>query len=437
MSSSPPSPFAASAAPVGRRWPVLLIAMAALWHLAAVLAPPFPPPPKDSAGRDFASYYYAARVALADGDPYDKAALEEVAQAEGARREVHPFFYPPPFVWLVAWAPLIDLEGGFRLWWVLNELCLLGVCLVLTRWWRPLGDHVGVVVAALAAAMYAVAYSAELGQANFPVLLLVVGGLASERRWPVLAGVAVGLAAMFKMSPALLVAWWLLQGRWRAAAAAVATAVISSVATLPLVGLDHQVAFYRDVLPGLQRGEYNGLKIQIGMFANHSVPNLLHQAFPSGGNVLSPLARGGATFLQFALVLAMGWLFRVRTSDPVRHGAQASAVLVVAMLVPVYTYEHHLVFALPAMVFCVLAVARGWVPRWAAAPIAVALAVLAFDLPPLRTFATKVVTERVRAPFLLLQESKFLAAVTVGVVCAWVGSTALDDRSRPPAPRPA
>jgi hypothetical protein len=152
---------------------------------------------------------------------------------------------------------------------------------------------------------------------------------------------------------------------------------------------------------------------------------------------LSPLARGASTLFQLALVGTLGWWFRVRTDDPVRVAAQASAVLVAALLVPVYTYEHHLVFALPAMVLAVLAVMRGWVPRWWGAPIAVAVAVLVIDLPTLREFAQKVVTERARAPFFLLQELKFAALVTVGAVAVRIGATALEDPSRPPPPRPA
>jgi hypothetical protein len=416
---------------------MLLVAMAVVWHVVAVLSPPRVAPPRDSAGRDFASYYYAARVASEGGDPYDKDALELVAQRDGLREHVHPFFYPPPFLWLVSFAPLVDLLTGFQLWWFLNEACLVAVCVVLATWWRPLGEGVGVVIALLAATMYGVAYSAELGQANFPVLLAVVAGLSVERRWPVVAGVAIGLAAMWKMSPALLVGWWLLRGRMPAAAAAIATAIGASLLTLPLLGWSEQLGFYRTVLPGLQRGDYNGLQIQIGMFANHSVPNLLHQALPSGGNTLSPLARGASTLFQLALVGTLGWWFRVRTDDPVRVAAQASAVLVAALLVPVYTYEHHLVFALPAMVLAVLAVMRGWVPRWWGAPIAVAVAVLVIDLPTLREFAQKVVTERARAPFFLLQELKFAALVTVGAVAVRIGATALEDPSRPPPPRPA
>jgi hypothetical protein len=419
------------------RWWMLLVAVAVIWHLVAVLAPPSVPPPKDSAGRDFASYYYAARVAHDGGDPYDKAQLEALARADGTRNDVHPFFYPPPFLWLVAWAPAVDLQVGFQIWWLLNELCLLAVCLVLALWWRPLGEHVGVVVALVAATMYAVVYSAELGQANFPVLLAVLVGLATERRWPVLAGVAVGLAAMWKMSPALVVAWWLLHRRWPAVAAAVGTAIGSTLLTLPLLGAAPQLGFYRDVLPGLQRGEYNGLVIQIGMFANHSVPNLLHQAFPSGGNVLSALARGSSTAFQVLLVGTLGWWFRVPTHDPVRLAAQGSAVLVAALLVPVYTYEHHLVFAIPAIVLSVLAVGRGWVPRAATLPVALAVAVLVFDLPTLRQFAQRVVTERMPVPYFLLQEAKFAALVTVGAVAVRIGATALEDRSRPPPPRPA
>src|SRR5262249_42072044 len=156
-------------------------------HLLVVFGPPSTPPPPGTAGRDFASYHYAAKVAWAGGDPYDKAALDARARQEGTRPEVHPFFYPPPFLMLAAWSIPFPLRTAYWIWFALNELTLLGTCLALVEWWRPLGSLVVPVLASVVALMYGVAYSAELGQANFPVLMLVVLGLWQEERRPGLA----------------------------------------------------------------------------------------------------------------------------------------------------------------------------------------------------------------------------------------------------------
>ncbi len=418
-----------------RRLGMFVVVAAVFWHLVVVLAPPRVPPPKDTEGRDFASYYYAAKVAGQGGDPYDREILGAVATDEGTRAEVHPFFYPPPFLWLVPWWRWFDLKQGFTAWFVFNELCLLAACLVLERWWRPFTELTGPLLAAMVALMYGVAYSAELGQANFPVLALIVAGLAVERRSPVAAGVLVGLAAMLKMSPALFVFWWALRGSWRAAGAAVATAVVSSLLTLPLLALPHQLTFYTDVLPRFASGDYNGLTIQIDLFANHSVPNLLHQAFPSGENRLSAIARGLSTTFTLSLLAVGAFLFRRRSDDPVVLAAQASSVLVAMLLIPVYTYEHHLVFAIPAMLLVLIALYRGWLGRGWAVPVGLALAVLLYDQPAVRQLALKVVgIEDHPNLFLVVQELKFVALCTIGAAAVRLGTTAWEDPSRAPVP---
>ncbi|MCA9490553.1 MAG: DUF2029 domain-containing protein [Myxococcales bacterium] len=420
-----------------RRLGLFVIVAAVLWHLVAVLSPPRVPPPKDTEGRDFASYYYAAKVAAQGGDPYDKAALVSMANAEATRADVHPYFYPPPFLWLVAWSPVVDLHQGFGLWFLLNEMALLAACVALVRWWAPFSDAVAPLLAVLVALMYGVAYSSELGQANFPVLALIVLALASERRRPELAGVLLGIAAMWKMSPALFVVWWLVRGRWRAAGAAVATAIVSSLLTLPLLDFWHQIEFYTQILPRFGSGDYNGLTIQIGMFANHSVPNLLHQAFPADDNRLSGMGRIGSTLFTLTVLAVGAWLYRRKTDDPVKTAAQACSVLVAMLLIPVYTYEHHLVFALPSMLMAVVGVQRGWLDRRLAVPLGIAIAILLYDQPAVRQFDLRVVTDRHARAFLIVQEAKFFALCFVGAVVTWLGATAVDDPTRAPVPEPA
>ena len=55
-----------------------------------------------------------------------------------------------------------------------------------------------------------------------------------------------------------------------------------------------------------------------------------------------------------------------------------AAVSILAILVPVYTYEHHLVWAIPAIVLCVMALLDGAIGmRWGL-PIGLSMAMLAY-----------------------------------------------------------
>lgn len=317
-------------------------------------------------GRDFASYYYAAQVASDGGDPYDTRALSARAREQGERRSVHPFLYPPPFLLLVAWALPLDLRAAYAAWFWLDAAWALVAALALWRWWRPLGNAVPVLIAGLVAANTAVAANHLMGQANFPGLALaVLAMLALERRRVALAGALLGAACVLKMSPALLALWWLWRGEWRAVAAAAFTAVALSLAALPLAGPEVQLGFYLRVLPTFGTGEYNGLRVPIDLFGNHSIPNVWATVWPAG-STLSPAARAASAASTLALVVGLGWAFRRPGPGAVERAGQFAAVCVALLLVPVYTYEHHAVWALPAAVLATLALIRGWLrPAWA------------------------------------------------------------------------
>ena len=93
-----------------RNLAALVATVAVVWHLISVLAPAWVTVgTKPSRGRDFATYYYACRVAAEGGDPYVRGQLGQAARADGSRRGVHPFLYPPPFLLLMAWSLPMDL----------------------------------------------------------------------------------------------------------------------------------------------------------------------------------------------------------------------------------------------------------------------------------------------------------------------------------------
>jgi hypothetical protein len=416
--------------PAPRALPALLLAAAALWHLFAVLAPPRIPPPAGTEGRDYASYHYAVQAAAEGLDPYDKAVLGKLARADATRRSVHPYFYPPPFLLTVAWSLPLELTHGFRVWFWLNELLLLLALAALWRWWRPLHEASGPTLAVAAALSFGVAYSQELGQANLGVLALMAIALGPARHLPWLAGALVGTAAMWKMSPALVLLWWLGRGEHKAVAAAVAAAVAWTLLSLPLVGLQHQLAFYTDVLPRFGSGDYNGLTIRIDMFGNHSLPNLYEQLAPGTDNRLSPVARALSALTAVAVGAATVALGRTTERRLDAEVAAACAVWLLMLLVPVYTYEHHLVLAVPALAFATVCTLRGQLPTPAVVATAYAWALLATPLPDLRQLVTKVVGEGTALAW-FVQEAKLGAVLALLAVMLFVAR-----RPQPPTGHP-
>lgn len=391
----------------------LLVVAAVLWHLLAVLSPPTQKVPPNTAGRDYATYHYAARAARDGRDPYDKAVLGAMAQDDGTRRTVHPFLYPPVFLLVAAPPSFLSLEAGFAVWFLLNELALLLAAWALVQWLTPIAGSVMGWVAALFALTYGVAYGAELGQANALVLALVVFGAWQVAQRPRLAGALVGTACMLKMSPALVVLWWASERRWSAVVGAAATAAGLAVVSLLVAGLDVQQRFYLDVLPGLLAGDYNGLVIKLGMFGNHSLPNLAHQLFPSGSDhALSTAARLLSSGLILAGLAVVGRRFSVSPAVGAwAHAARLGVVLVGMLLVPAYTYEHHLVLALPCMVVVAAAVHHGVLRRGWAIPVGAAVAVIMYPLPYLRSLSAWLGDG---AAGWLVQELPFLALVVLG-----------------------
>lgn len=403
---------------------VLAIVVAAVaWHAWAVIAQGWAVAVDEKHGRDYASYHYAVQVAAEGGDPYEKRALAKAARVDRTRLSVHPFFYPPPFLLFVVWTLPFELVTAYRIWFWLDELALWAAALALWRWWRPLGDELPAVIAVAVAALTAVVDNHLMGQANLPVLALVIAGLWQVRERPALGGALVGVACMLKMSPALIVLWWLVQRRWLAAGAAVGAGVVLTLLSLPLVPLDVQWRFYTEILPGFGSGDYNGLSVPIGLFGNHSLPNLWHQAFP-GKQVLSPTARVLSMLTALALVGGLLVAFR-RPTGRWGTAGQASAILVVMLLVPVYTYEHHVVWAIPAVVLAGMALVKGRLPWWVAVPVALAFVAWAWDLSELKALWQRHRKEPALA--FAIQEVKLVALLVWAAVAGAIGGSSIGD----------
>lgn len=324
-------------------WRWVLLVGALLVHVLVGLRPVYEHA-RTTDGRDFASYYYAFRVASAGGDPYDTPALERLARREHTRKRVNPFFYPPPFLLTQAFAGKLTLRQGFLCLLALNELLLAACAFMCVRWYG-----VAVWVMALIVALYSPIFDhAEMGQANLLVLAPLLAGLGLAAKKPWLGGALVGVAAMLKMSPALMLAYFVLKRRVPALVAAALAALALSVATLPLVGFEAQRRFYFEILPSFSSGAYHGLALPIGMTSNHSIPGFFNRLWRGAdGHHLSQAASSATTFTAVLLLALWGYRFRGSLRDPDANAI--GALLVLMTLLPVYTYEHHLVFLVLAL----------------------------------------------------------------------------------------
>lgn len=325
--------------------PRLLLALGLVAHLWFGFLPAWKRVNDTPSGRDFASYYYAIQEAKDGGDPYDTRALTQRAKQDGLRKQVHPYFYPPPFLLAMGWALPLSLPQAYVGMLILNELLLVATVALCVG---PFGVAPWA-MALLLAVWSPIPDNAWMGQANLLALAPALAGLALARRWPIAGGVLVGAAAMFKMSPALFLLYFAIQGRWRAVGAAVATAIWLTLATLPFVGVAPTWRFFTEILPGFSSGDYHGLTVPISLPANHSIPDLFNTLWPGHSRFrLSGAAQAGAGLV--AVVLLGLWAFRFRgpatqEPDPLALGA----LMVLMGMIPVYTYEHHLVFLLLAM----------------------------------------------------------------------------------------
>ena len=372
-------------------------------------------------GKDYASYHYAAVAAREGGDPYDTPALARRARVDGRVLPLNPYFYPPPFLCLVAWSPYTSLDAAYRIWFWISEVAAvfaLGAAVALTR---PLGPQAPAVAVLAMALCSAFADNLRMGQANLVVLAVTLAGLWAARtgRVGIGAGALLGVACLWKMSPALFVLHWLVQRRYAPVAAALVAAFVASLATLPILDLAHQWTFYGSVLPGFGTGDYNGLIVPITLFGNHSIPNLYAQAFPGNG-ALGQFARLLSTVTAVGFVA--GTMFAFRTAaDEAQRVAQIAGIAVLMLLIPVYTYEHHLVWALPAVVVGALALLEGRLPRWVAVPFLAAVLAWGVDLAVVKT-AAMYASELAWWLAIAVQESKFVALVVLFAICARLGS---------------
>lgn len=365
--------------------------------------------------RDFASYHYAVSTAIEGDDPYDVTELDRRARTDHTRRKVYPFLYPPSFLVPMAWTSGLSLKSAYLGWFWACETMLLATLVVVVR---LIGDgRAWVPTIGLMALATCFPNNLAMGQANIPVLLLALLGLLQVSKGREYGGgVLVGLAVAMKLSPALLVIWLAFQGRWRTVVGAVLGLGGLMAASVLMHGWSPWYVFFIEVLPDFSGGGYNGLGLPVALFGNHSLPNVIDALLPGPGTALSDGARMLSTGTALILVAGSLWLCR-RSHAPSQLLTQAAGLMVLMLLVPVFTYEHHLIWAWPAFSLAWMSVLDGRVSRWAVGFLLVATVVWCWDLGQLKVLAHWVGD----GGGWVVREAKFTALLLVGSWMLYLG----------------
>jgi hypothetical protein len=182
-------------------------------------------------GYDFEAYAGAARRLIDGQRLYDPAI--DVAGGFAI------YLYPPPFA--IAIVPLEWIGGQAAVWiWVglMVAAFVAGVALM------PVRATVRWAVLLLGALDWPVLYSIKLGQVG-PLLLVLfaIGWRAvgtAERPCPpgsrIVLGATIGLGAIIKVQPAILLGWAALTGRWRSIAVAFGVGIAAALAATLVAG---------------------------------------------------------------------------------------------------------------------------------------------------------------------------------------------------------
>ncbi len=285
-------------------------------------------------------------------------------------------FKVPPFYGML-FLPFVEQDGLMILFWhrIMNMVLLAGVLYTLLRGFMlPLYSAVGAGVV-MAFSMRPVADTVAYGQIDIMLLLLLALALvASQREHDGLAGAAIALATLFKLYPALLLAFFVAKRQWRALIGFAVAMLICNGIAIAVVGWELHATYVFEVIP-LIRGGTSWVENQTvnGFVSRLFAPDITATIFHH------PVA-SAITYLTFGItVLGATWL-SLRPADRTspRYALQFSLFVILLVLVVPAAWMHYETVTILAFVAVLVYTSELGLPRWAAALTGAAYALIAY-----------------------------------------------------------
>ena len=301
---------------------------------------------------DFAINYAAATVLREGGDIYDVDALRAAHEARiGPSGDLFKGLFvtynnlPTTAVlfWPLAVLPFEPAKWVFTL--LNNALYLLALGLLLRALQaRPIAIVWSAAVGLLIL-FYPLRQSFGLGQMNGLLVFLLAGALiATVQRRDALAGASIVLAAALKISPIVLLIFFMVQRRYRAVVGAAVAGVVIFVVTLLTVGSSTVQRFITEVLPAVGRGSA-ALPNQsvLGAIYRFSVPASSWSMATAVADY--PIPRLIWIIAAAGILIVTGmWVARARLTTRTHTAVALSGLLVAGLLAGSLTWDHYLLW---------------------------------------------------------------------------------------------
>lgn len=255
------------------------------------------------------------------------------------------YVYPPQFALVWSVLGLLPFYVSLVLWLTVEVVCYgTSVVLLARMLWPNIRLQPAIGLGLTTAILTPFILDTGVANVNCVLLLAVVATFATLHRRPKswAAGIPLGFAIAFKVTPLAIVVYLLLRKQWRTASSAVMTALLLSVMTALVVGVGPLVYYLTHFVQFGQTSMRNGPapynQSLLGVLQLYG----LHHALPA-----SP-ATQRLIFLGYALMVALiiGWTtLRTKPNLLMDMGLASLTPLLFSPLVE----QMHMVLALPAV----------------------------------------------------------------------------------------
>ncbi|HNQ16483.1 MAG TPA: glycosyltransferase family 87 protein [Candidatus Woesebacteria bacterium] len=267
--------------------------------------------------QDFRLYYLGAQAVLLGKNPYE---------------EVQGVIYPP--ISLVLLTPFASLPLDFAedVWTLFSLIALLSSVLLLLGVSKTFTMRNFFIVTGLAMLNFPVKFNLGMGQINLILLLLTcLSFFWYRKRLSVLAGSALAVAAALKLTPLVLVLFFLQKRQWKIVISCVVGFILLNGLGLTLLGTNATTDYWQKIFPAIPT-------VGNAIYYNQAFTGWLARA-----EIADNVARV-INYLIFGGMLAMSWLATRKKGQPVTVELSELGLFIISVLVGTgLAWQHHYV----------------------------------------------------------------------------------------------
>jgi hypothetical protein len=311
---------------------------------------------------DFQDYLFAAHQLTTGGDPYANFLRNHVPWDWSLSSG---YLYPPVFAVVLIPLTWIPNDLAVRLWLLVIQVAVLASLLMVYRLiGRPSRGEL-LCLAAVLLTFFPLASSQLTGTMNSLLLLLLTGAWAGWlRRRDLAAGILAGAAAVFKLFPLALLPYLAWRRHWRLLIGLGATAVAGLALGFVVTSPEHNIYYFRDMLPHLAAGT--------GFRENQSLAGVTARICQPSTAQAGGSAGWCGRLLDWPLVVALLGLVLLASAQATRSGIEFALAVAALPLVSSVTWSFHLVVLILPIALLIRHVFNGEASRLAGRALIVA-----------------------------------------------------------------